>query len=159
MTTWCATGHRPEKLGGYSDEARHRLEQFAVTYLRYYAPDLFISGMAQGWDQACAYACTVLSIPWTAAIPFAGQESMWPDAAQKRYTRLLEGAERIECVSTGGFSKRARQVRNEWMVDNATDVLASWDGSPGGTGNCIRYAIHQNKRGVNLWPQWCGSAQ
>jgi hypothetical protein len=84
MTTWCATGHRPEKLGGYSDEARHRLEQFAVTYLRYYAPDLFISGMAQGWDQACAYACTVLSIPWTAAIPFAGQESMWPDAAQKR---------------------------------------------------------------------------
>jgi uncharacterized phage-like protein YoqJ len=155
MSIWCATGHRPDKLGGYSDEARDRLEQFAMVYLRHYAPECFISGMAQGWDQACAYACTVLGVPWIAAIPFEGQESMWPEAARKRYTRLLEGAKRIQCVSQAGFSKRAMQARNEWMVDNATDVLALWDGSSGGTGNCMRYAMDQDKRGVNLWPQWC----
>jgi uncharacterized phage-like protein YoqJ len=32
------------------------------------------------------------------------------------------------------------QVRNEWMVDHCNDLLAVWDGSDGGTGNCVRYA-------------------
>ena len=47
-------------------------------------------------------------------------------------------------VSPGEYAAFKMQVRNEWMVDQlnpATDLLlAAWDGSPGGTGNCVKYA-------------------
>ncbi len=40
------------------------------------------------------------------------------------------------------------QVRNEYMVDRADLVLALWNGTPGGTGNCVRYA---RTRGVPVF--------
>lgn len=40
---------------------------------------------------------------------------------------------------TGDY-KRLFQQRNQWMVDRADAVLAVWDGSPGGTANCVNYA-------------------
>jgi uncharacterized phage-like protein YoqJ len=49
---------------------------------------------------------------------------------------------------------RAMQRRNEWMVDRADKLVALWDGSWGGTFNCIEYA---RKKGVpfdNLWARW-----
>jgi uncharacterized phage-like protein YoqJ len=51
------------------------------------------------------------------------------------------------------------QIRNEWMVDNAHIVLALWDGSSGGTGNCIKYANRKsvNKPIINLWSSWVGA--
>jgi uncharacterized phage-like protein YoqJ len=38
------------------------------------------------------------------------------------------------------------QKRNEWMVDHAQMVIAVWDGSSGGTANCVKYALKQGKR-------------
>lgn len=49
---------------------------------------------------------------------------------------------------------KAMQIRNEWIVDRADRIIALWDGSFGGTHNCITYA---NKRKVpvdNLWDAW-----
>lgn len=43
---------------------------------------------------------------------------------------------------------------NEWMVDRAGRIAALWDGSWGGTFNCLNYA---RRRGVpidNLWDRW-----
>ena len=37
------------------------------------------------------------------------------------------------------------------MVDNCTHVLAMWDGSEGGTANCVKYAQAVNKPIINLW--------
>ena len=37
------------------------------------------------------------------------------------------------------------------MVDNADVILALWNGTGGGTGNCIGYAEKQGKRIINLW--------
>lgn len=69
------TGHRPDKLGGYSPEADRRLVAFArrlvVALQARYAPERFISGMALGWDMAVAEACASKGLPFIAAVPLA----------------------------------------------------------------------------------------
>jgi len=45
------------------------------------------------------------------------------------------------------------QKRNEWMVDHSDYVIAVWDGSKGGTGNCVKYAIKQEKEILQLNPK------
>lgn len=158
MSVIAVTGHRPEKLGGYSDRARRTLGGFAVERFfiaREKGLDRVITGMALGWDQAVAGACIALDIPFTAAIPFAGQERRWPRLAQERYHRLLARADQVEIVSPQFINvNRAMQLRNEWMVDRADAVVALWDGSWGGTHNCIEYARKRGVEVLNLWPNW-----
>lgn len=50
------TGHRPNKLGGYSKQAYRKLVKIAEVNLKKLNPDKVISGMALGWDQALAQA-------------------------------------------------------------------------------------------------------
>lgn len=150
-----ATGHRPERIGGHDLKTRRALGALAVEALSRLQPDQVISGMALGWDQAVAAAAHLLNIPFIAAVPFPGQHSLWPDDAERRYHRLLDLADKVVFVSDIDVPvNKALQKRNEWMVDRANRMLALWDGSFGGTHNCIVYA---RKRGVpvdNLWPYW-----
>lgn len=149
------TGHRPDKLGGYEITARRAVGAFAAEQLLQLAPDRVITGMALGWDQAVAAACIILDIPFVAAVPFEGQERRWPQESRERYHRLLSHAdERVVVCDDFVPAVKALQKRNEWMVDRAEEVIALWDGSFGGTHNCITYA---RKKGVpvrNLWDQW-----
>lgn len=159
MTIVAATGHRPSKLGGYDHKTALALGGLATEYLTLSRPEKVISGMALGWDQAVAGAAVALDIPFIAAVPFEGQESRWPFESQELYQYLLTMAERVHVVSelehgSSGEAAAAMQRRNEWMVDEADRVVALWDGSWGGTFNCVRYA---EKRGVpidNLWRRW-----
>jgi uncharacterized phage-like protein YoqJ len=148
------TGHRPEKLGGYNIETQMRVLQLATNYLRGAKPDLVISGMAQGWDIALAQASKNLGIPYDAYVPFMGQETVWPQAARLYYHELLKHAREVFIVSPGGFTNAAMTKRNQAMVRNCDKLIALWDGSPGGTGNCIAYATFMGKRYYNLWSQY-----
>ena len=44
------------------------------------------------------------------------------------------------------------QKRNEYMVDLTDKVIAVWDGSKGGTGNCVRYAEKCGKEIIRILP-------
>lgn len=156
------TGHRPDKLGGWSAEtqvkARYKVRLALHGELLFHIrqPTTAISGMALGVDQWAAELCVELGIPFTAAIPFEGQEKMWPRYQQRAYSQLLAKASKIHTVSPGKpFSRReavaALQRRNEWMVDNCDLLLAYWNGTPGGTANCVRYAEGQEKPYVNCY--------
>lgn len=149
-----ATGHRPEKLGGYEKSVLEGLVQLAEAYLIHEAPDNVISGVALGWDTAWAIAALRLGIDLVSAVPFEGQELRWPAQSQARYRKILSKSQHVEIVSPGGYSSYAMQKRNEWMVDNSDRVVALWDGSSGGTGNCIRYAKKRNAEIDNLWACW-----
>ena len=46
------------------------------------------------------------------------------------------------------------QKRNEWIVDNSLRLLALWDGSKGGTANCVTYARYGRREIKNVWPEW-----
>ena len=152
MTVFSGTGHRPPKLGGY--QIQPVLVDFAEMTLIKLGATKVISGMALGWDQALAEAAVNLGRPWVAAIPFSGQESKWPQASQDKYHALLAQASDQVLVSQGGYSPQAMQIRNQWMVDNADWVLALWNGSRGGTYNCIQYASEQDVPIANVYKPW-----
>jgi uncharacterized phage-like protein YoqJ len=87
----CATGHRPDKLGGYDPAVFAALVEMAHTHLAL-------------------------------------------------------------CVRASAAAKM--QVRNEWMVDSSDGVVALWNGTAGGTANCVRYAEKVGRPIDNLWPTW-----
>src|SRR5688572_6694991 len=151
------TGHRPPKLGGYSDKARNDVGRFASEFLKRTKPKRVISGMALGWDIAIARAALRRGIPLVAAIPFTGQESKWRWVDQVKYREILQEATHVHVASPGGYAVEKMQIRNEWMVDNCDKLIALWDGSDGGTANCIRYAQSLKRPEsfiVNLWDEW-----
>ena len=153
-----ATGHRPEKVGGYGEIPLARLQELARGYMRKMQPAQVISGMALGWDTAWALTALELKVPLIAAVPFRDQESRWPLKSRELYRAILEQAERVEIVCEGDYMPWKMQKRNEWMCDHADRVCALWNGSPGGTANCIRYAKSIGKSIDNLWEHYNVSA-
>lgn len=146
------TGHRPNKLGGYSNFSK--LEWFAECEIKLNNPNLVITGMALGWDQAIAKACVNLNIPFIAAIPFVGQEKIWPKASQKLYKEILTKSSKVQIICDGGYSVDKMQIRNKWMVDHCSYLEALWDGSNGGTSNCVNYAEKKKVKIINCWDHW-----
>lgn len=109
-----ATGHRPDRLGGYDEENNALLrclkiilrEELETLYEQ--GARIFISGMAQGWDTHFAEAVLELKdkfpdIQLIAAVPFAGQGLRWPDAALRRWGHILRAADRIFVVDLGRY--------------------------------------------------------
>lgn len=142
------TGHRPDKLGGYklpNPIYIHVCQQIEKA-LKELKPEKIITGMALGVDQWAAYIAHKLNIPFLAAIPFEGQELKWPEVSQKSYLLLRSLADEEVIVSPGGYAANKMQIRNQWMVDNCDLLIAVWDGSKGGTGNCVEYAKSYNKK-------------
>lgn len=137
-----ATGHRPDKLGGYDEQNPLRVWVRAQirAALEDLKPEKGISGMALGVDQDFAEACVALGIPFIAAVPFQGQESRWPQASQERYKKLLAKAAEVVYVGPPGYAAWKMQARNQWMVHHCDLLLAVFDGTPGGTANTVCYA-------------------
>jgi uncharacterized phage-like protein YoqJ len=136
------TGHRPSKLGQWDPlhpvvaQVRKALRDALIADW----PTHAISGMAQGVDTWAAEACVELGIPFVAALPCDGWSTNWPLPSQERYQALLGKAKEIVVVSPGPYKPWKMQRRNEWMVDGCTRLLSVWDGSTGGTFNCLAYA-------------------
>lgn len=153
------TGHRPERFGGYHEDSdlvnavksELRSKIAGAINLGY---ECFITGMALGVDTwageiVLEFQKEFPEVRLICAVPFAGQERMWPLQAKKRYWNLIDNASEVEIVSEGDYSREKMQVRNEWMVDNSAVVISVWDGTNGGTANCVRYAKSQK---VKIWP-------
>jgi uncharacterized phage-like protein YoqJ len=167
--TYGFTGHRPPRLGGYGKEARQKLYNFAHKVVRIYLDPEYgysigqnntaIVGMAQGWDMAVASACVTLDVPYTAAVPFPGQELVWPDPEIRAlYKSLVESAAHVVYVSSSIAAAEnvsaALQFRNQYIVDHSDKVIALWDGIKGGTGNCVSYARKRKVEVINVWSDW-----
>lgn len=148
------TGHRPDKLGGYSDDVFKKLVCIAEKSLKELKATKVISGMALGWDQALAQAAINLEIPFISAIPFKNQDVVWTDKSRKYYKELLLKADVIINVSNNDNYKLSyMQKRNEFMVNNCDIILAMFDGTDGGTKNCINYAELKNKMIINVYSE------
>lgn len=145
------TGHRPDKLGGYNNEAFLHLVKICEDYLRVENPDLVISGVALGFDMALFQAALNLDISVRAAVPFKGQEVKWSDKSQTYYHNLLRKASEIVYVCDPGYASWKMQKRNEYMTNECSKLVACWDGSEGGTGNCVAYALSKSKPVDNIY--------
>jgi uncharacterized phage-like protein YoqJ len=149
------TGHRPSKLGGYKlpNPTYIKVCRQIESTLKELNPEKVISGMALGVDQWAAFISYKLKIPFIAAVPFINQECKWPTSSQEIYNKLIKLASEKVIVSDGEYSAHKMQVRNEWMINNCDQVIAVWDGSSGGTGNCVDYAKSKNKSIIYIDPR------
>lgn len=136
------TGHRPNKLGGYRtpNPTFNAVMEGLDRALLELQPERVLLGMALGVDQWMAELCLFNGVPYVAAIPFEGFDSKWPEHSRNNYRRLLAGAVEIVVVCQGEYEPWKMQARNQWMVDHCDRLIAVFDGTPGGTSNCVSYA-------------------
>ena len=151
----CAfTGHRPEKLPwGYreDDERCQALKERmwkAVQELYDRGYRHFLCGMAQGCDTyfcetVLALRCLAVGVTVEAVIPHEGQAAKWSEEQRERYERLLAMCDKRTVLSPF-YDRGCMQRRNRYLVDHASLLLSVYDGSGGGTGYTVGYALqHQ----------------
>ena len=146
------TGHRPKKLFGYdmADIRYKNMKNYMKQYLREKECTDAVTGMALGVDQIFALAVLELkeegmNIKLRCAIPCKKHPCKWPKSSQEQYYEILKKADEVVQVSEEEYKPYLMQKRNEYMVDMADEVLAFWDGSNGGTANCVKYAQKKKK--------------
>jgi len=158
--TLCFTGHRPNKLGGYTGERAKKtqdaiFEKLVAVVKRAidHGFDTFISGGALGIDQIGAEAVLYWrrrpeyanTIKLVIARPFPSQACKWPKSSQEAFEVLCAKADEIVDVSDDPYEPQKMQIRNTYMVDRSDAVIAVFNGGGGGTGNCIQYAQSKYK--------------
>lgn len=153
------TGHRPNKLYGYNIdhpkyyELKNKLKKILIENNCTEA----ISGMALGADTIFALTALELklekhNIKLHCAIPCQNHDSQWNITDRNRYAKILELADKVTLVTDEPYKPYLMQKRNKFMVDNSDLVIAIWDGSSGGTANCINYAKSKNKTIIQIKP-------
>lgn len=151
------TGHRPDKLGreyNYDGPYSKYIHDSLMELIRKYEPECMISGMALGVDTIFAKIAFELNIPLVAAVPFEGQEAHWPYESQILYRHLMSNPLVIKrVVSPGDFTHKKMQLRNEYVVNNCDLLISVFDGTPGGTANCVAYAESINHKIINIDPR------
>lgn len=151
------TGHRHHKLG-IKDLADHeRLVAFAKSRLIGGDIKMVLTGMATGWDLAVAQAAHELKIPFTAAIPYTGQELLFPGFYKKIYRHLISIAPKNTVVNVSGenyYSGAFLLERNSWLVKNCDILLALLDpdvSETSGTFHTVKLAEHLGKQVCEVW--------
>lgn len=156
----CVTGHRPNKLYGYNlkDSRWVNLKNEFKQLLRENNCTEAISGMALGVDTVFALAVLELkeegyAIKLHCAIPCRNHSCKWQRESVDLYNKILKSADIVKIVTDEEYKPWLMQKRNEYMVNLADKVIAVWDGTPGGTANCVTYAQKVNKEIVRIKPE------
>ena len=116
----------------------------------------FISGFALGIDLMAAQLvqslkCNLPGISLTAAIPFEGQAERYNIYDKRVYRRLLELADKV-IVLSDCYYPRCFLDRDEFMVENASYLIAYYDGrEKGGTYYTIKKARARGIPIINVY--------
>ncbi len=148
--TVCFSGHRPEKLPGRGKEncpeteyiknlLRTKIEEsISEGYVR------FLSGVARGIDLWAARTVIELrklhpEIQLVCVKPVENQGYNFPDEDRILYESVIADADSVVCTSEE-YSRTCYAVRNRYMVDNSSKLIAFVNNYRSGTGQTIRYA-------------------
>ena len=153
----CFSGHRPSKLPWGYDELDPRCIEFKdrlfTVICAVYESGIkdFICGMALGCDMYCAEVVMHLKtmhsdISLRAAVPYRGQADGWNEYNRRRYKHILDNCDEVNILFEH-YNPGCMAVRNRFMVDNSSLLIACYDGQPGGTWNTISYA---EKKGIEV---------
>lgn len=159
MRTFCFTGHRPDKIGNYHEnapvviEVKQWMKKHIIRIIEEYQDVTFITGGALGVDTwafdiiygiKCdpKYRSSKYKIHLHLYLPCVEHYTKWPEHAQRKIKMQIDHhADHVVWVSPerykGGFQM---QKRNIAMVDVSDGVLAVWNKTEGGTANCVKYA-------------------
>ena len=169
MFSICITGHRPDKLFGYDihgrkyDAIRHDIKKEVYQIILAHPEEKEVtvySGMALGIDQIFV-ECMVdarryyrehgVNFKIVATIPCQNQDKRWNSASQKEYKKLLNACDASVLVTDAPYAPRLMQVRNQYMVDHSDVVIAIWNGTAGGTANCVKYAASRGEKIIRVF--------
>ena len=143
------TGHRT-----YCGEANSDLRQ-TILKLCEEGFTRFLCGMAWGFDLAAGEAvaeakkhCSEIEL--VAVVPYDGFGELFRGDDAEQYGRVMAAADEVVVVSEQGGDAAFRR-RNDYLVDNASIVVAWFEGVPrGGTAYTVRRARHSRLPVVNL---------
>ena len=115
---------------------------------------IFLSGMAVGFDMAAAEAVLRLrqcyaDVELVCVVPFRGQEQKFSSQDKIRYQIILDAADRIETLAEHYFVA-CYAMRNNYLLDNSSCLVAYYDGSKGGTHYTYCRAIKLKHRVINI---------
>lgn len=156
-TTVAFTGHR-----NYRGEADERLmHTLEALYARGYRT--FLSGMAVGFDLAAADAVLALrrrraDVRLIAVVPCRDQDRKFEISRRHHYYRVLESAD-ASIILAEAYHPGCFRMRNDWLVDHASLLVAWYDGSDGGTRYTVGRALRQGRSLIHLHPATPASVQ
>ena len=147
--TLCFTGHRPEKLpsGGSDSSGETRIIK-SMLYNEISAAadegfDTFITGMQRGIDLWAGEIVLELaasrSLRLSAALPYRDFGKGFKGADKWNFGRIIDSAERVVIISEE-YTPACMNLRNRYMVDNSSRLIAVVGNGRSGTGQTIRYA-------------------
>lgn len=155
--TVCFTGHRPEKLPGYKELNNPALSVMkSMLYYQIYQSvkegfEYFISGLARGVDiWAALYVIEIKKkfpdLKLISVKPYEDHGRYFKGEDLWNLKNVLAESDDIICVSKE-YSRDCYKLRNQFMVNNSSKLIAVVDDYKSGTGQTINYA---NKMGINV---------
>ena len=158
--TICFTGHRPNKLVGYTSRVPYtvfvrRLKEILRPLIEQ-GYTRFITGGAQGIDQLAFWAVEGLKkegypVQNIVYVPYEGQELRWNEEgmfSRQEYRIMLEKADGVVYLYKKGQPFKvvdALMKRNHAMCNASDKIIGVYEGvdfhnDSGGTAECLRYA-------------------
>ena len=139
----CFTGHRPEKL----EQSEEEVQEWLTDQIENAIDDgylTFITGMAMGVDIWAGEIVVRLReqdprLHLIAAVPWQGFSARWKPEWKKQYEQLLKRADLVRYISRT-YNPEVFTIRNKWMIDHSSRVIAFYNGSDGSTKEMIETA-------------------
>ncbi len=113
----------------------------AISSIQKYPDAIWITGGAIGLDSHAAEYARLHGIPLWLILPFPPKvmTARWNKAQVATLQSHIQYSAKLSVLSPV-YRVSIYQDRNVRMVDLSTRLCAFFDGSPGGTANCVRYA-------------------
>ncbi len=111
--------------------------------------DTFLDGMARGFDLLAAETVIKLKeknphIKLIACVPCPNQEKYFSDEDKELYYSVLDKCNEVKILSDR-YYKGCMHVRNRFMVDNSSKLVAYDRAEDGGTVYTVSYAAKHGK--------------
>ena len=111
--------------------------------------------MALGFDIEAAEVALALrqelaELKVVAIVPFNGMQKGFSEAWRRRFERIVAEADEVITLATK-YSVEVYAVRNNYLVDNSSAVIAYFTGEKGGTAYTVRRAVKNLSYIVNIY--------
>lgn len=157
----CFTGHRPSSMPwGYNQDhkdckqLKKRLKEVLTTLIGN-GFSTFYNGLAEGFDMLAAEILLELKsegypVYMIGCIPCGNQDKYFSDESKAMYQKLKENCDELYFVTEGHYFRGCTHVRNKYMVDNSTFLVAYCHKDTGGAASTLAYAKKQGKEIIEL---------
>lgn len=152
--TVCFSGHRPEKLVCGGDETNPVINRLkSMIYKEIYDSwkdgyTVFISGLARGVDMWAAEMVADLKrkadVKLICVKPYKNHGYNLKGVEKWRYNHILENADETVIICDE-YRKNCMRLRNEYMIEHSSKLIAVVSDYRSGTGQTIRLA---EKKGI-----------